>query len=54
MVGSLKHPYRRFLLGIALYLAFGSLAGADENPWQALQPSPTKGGGSVAKPLINT
>ena len=37
MVGSLKHPYGRFLLGIALYLAFGSPAWADENLWQALR-----------------
>ena len=32
----MKHPYR-LLLGIALYLALGSLAWADENPWQALR-----------------
>ena len=37
MVSFLKHPYRRFLLGIALYLAFGSLAWGEENPWQALR-----------------
>ena len=37
MARSMKHPCRRFLLGIALYLAFGSLAWADENPWQALR-----------------
>jgi hypothetical protein len=37
MASFLKHPYRRFLLGIALYLALGSLAWAEENPWQALR-----------------
>lgn len=40
MADSLKHQRRRhgrFLLGIALYLAFGSLAWAEENPWQALR-----------------
>ena len=37
MTRSLKQTPRRFLLGIALYLAFGSLAWADENPWQALR-----------------
>lgn len=36
MVSFLKHP-RRFLLGIACYLALGSLSWADENPWQALR-----------------
>jgi hypothetical protein len=37
MARSLKQTRRRFLLGIALYLAFGSLVWADENPWQALR-----------------
>jgi len=37
MACSPKQTRRRFLLGIALYLAFGSLAGAEENPWQALR-----------------
>ncbi len=37
MARSLKQTRRRFLLGIALYLAFGSLAWAEENPWQALR-----------------
>ena len=37
MARSLKQTRRRFLLGIALYLPFGSLAWADENPWQALR-----------------
>jgi phosphohistidine phosphatase SixA len=37
MALSMKHPCRRFLWGIALYLAFGSLAWADENLWQALR-----------------